>query len=110
MWLLRGGSYALVELEEKVRAAGGWVGRLSFHLDDLNIRVNAQPPREPYGTGLGPDRRGHAITARPPPRPVPALCGVMANPLLIGDWCLPFAADMTRTCGECARIVTSTPV
>ncbi|MBG0818427.1 hypothetical protein [Planomonospora sp. ID82291] len=106
---LRGGTHALVELEESVPAPGGRAHRFTFHLEDLAITPAAPEPARPpeYGTALTGDRLRHAagLPLRHRNGPVTAACGTRANLILIGEWSPPFDPDLERTCPACATAI-----
>ncbi|MBG0818367.1 hypothetical protein [Planomonospora sp. ID82291] len=110
----RDGTHALVRMDEEIYLPGaGPVHRLVFHLGDLKILCAPCAPRPSgrHGTGLDSGRLRHAValTGEVRRRPVPAVCGTTATPVVIGDWTVPFEPDLERTCPACAATAAAVP-
>ncbi|GAT68844.1 hypothetical protein PS9374_04509 [Planomonospora sphaerica] len=118
---MRGGTHALVELATEIKiSGGGYTRRWVLHVDDLDVRDTASssvPAMAPfdvldgcgYGSGItgkDTDPQVHAIPL-PATHPIAiAACQARTTPVLVGSWCIPWSALMSRACAACIAVLT----
>ncbi|MFC6577905.1 hypothetical protein [Planomonospora parontospora] len=106
--LLRGGAFALIELDDEPSRFLGGARRWHVYLDDLLVDA-VEHPREdhnPYGVGLSGAGRGVVRHAWPSGRRE-GLCGAMVRPVLVGSWSPPFLSTLENVCSICVHIAES---
>ncbi|GAA3142304.1 hypothetical protein GCM10010466_36560 [Planomonospora alba] len=103
--LLRGGAFALVELDDEPSRFLGGARRWHVHLDDLLVDA-VEPPSEGNGSyGVGLSGTGREVVRHAwSPGQREGLCGKAVRPVLIGSWSPPFLPTVENVCPACVHL------